>query len=90
MRSFAQEQKAVSRDQVYFLIQHPATDLMTVGMSAICSLSDHSLALVPTVMYSFSQNVDIYAYLNWNTGKEGTYFANTMGNGGFIRVRVYF
>jgi len=90
MRSFAQEQKAVSRDQVYMLIQHPATDLMTVGLSAICSLTDHSLALVPTVMYSFSQNVDIYAYLNWNTGKQGTYFANTMGNGGFIRVRVYF
>lgn len=90
MRSFAQEQKAVSRDQAYFLIQHPATDLMTVGLSAVCSLSDRSLALVPMVMYSFSQNVDIYAYLNWNTGKEGTYFASTMGNGGFIRVRIYF
>ena len=90
MRSFAQEQKAVSRDQVYMLVQHPATDLMTVGMSAVCSLSDHSLALVPMVMYSFSQNVDIYGYLNWNTGKQGTYFARTMGNGGFVRVRVYF
>jgi hypothetical protein len=90
MRNFAQEQKAVSRDQVYFLIRHPATDLMTVGLSSIYSLSDHSLSLVPTVMYSFSQNVDIYAYLNWNTGKEGKFFAKTMGNGGFVRVRVYF
>lgn len=90
MRNFTQEQKAVSRDQIYFLIQHPATDLMEVRMSTIYSLSDHSLALVPTVMYSFSQNVDIYAYLNWNLGKEGRYFAKTMGNGGFIRVRIYF
>lgn len=90
MRNFAQEQKAVSRDQLYFLIQHPATDLMNLGISTIYSLSDHSMALVPTVMYSFSQNVDIYAYLNWNVGREGTFFAKTMGNGGFIRVRVYF
>ncbi|MBD3412945.1 MAG: hypothetical protein GF421_00745 [Candidatus Aminicenantes bacterium] len=90
MRNFAQEQKAVSRDQVYALVQHPATDLMTVSLSSIISISDHSMALVPTVMYSFSQNVDIFAYLNLNVGKEGTYFANTMGNGGFVRVRVYF
>jgi hypothetical protein len=90
MRNFTQEQKAVSRDQIYLLIQHPATDLMTVGISTIYSISDHSLALVPTVMYSFSQNVDIYAYLNWNVGEEGKYFAKTMGNGGFVRVRIYF
>jgi len=90
MRNFTQEQKAVSRDQLYFLVQHPATDLMTAGMSTIYSISDNSLALVPTVMYSFSQNVDIYAYLNLNIGREGTFFANTMGKGGFIRVRIYF
>lgn len=64
MRNFTQEQKAVSRDQIYFLVQHPATDLMTARISTIYSISDNSLALVPTVMYSFSQNVDIYAYLN--------------------------
>jgi subtilase family serine protease len=63
---------------------------MIVGMSTIFSISDQSMALVPTLMYSFSQNVDIYAYLNWNIGKEGTFFAKTMGNGGFVRVRIYF
>lgn len=90
MRNFAQEQKAVARDQVYLLIQHPVTDIVEAGLSTIYSISDNSAALVPTVMYSFSQNVDVYAYLNWNVGKEGTYFAGSMGNGGFIRVRIYF
>lgn len=90
MRNFAQEQKAVARDQVYLLIQHPVTDLLEAGLSTIYSISDNSAALVPNVMYSFSQNVDVYAYLNWNVGKEGTYFSGSMGNGGFIRVRIYF
>lgn len=90
MRYYAQEQKAVSKDQVYFLIQHPATDLLTVGITNLYSISDKSLALVPTFIYSFSQNVDIYAYLNLNVGKKGKAFAKTMGNGGFVRVRIYF
>jgi len=90
MRMITLEQKAISRDQVYAFIQHPATDLMSVGISTIYSISDNSLALVPTLNYSFSDNVEIYAYLNFNIGKEGKVFAKTMGNGGMIRARVYF
>ena len=90
MRMIALEQKAISRDQIYVFIQHPATDLMSVGISTIYSISDNSLALVPTLNYSFSDNVEIFAYLNFNFGKEGKVFAKTMGNGGMIRARVYF
>ena len=63
MRLFVQEQKAVSRDQIYSFIQHPATDLLNVGISTIFSISDKSLALVPTLNYSLSENVEIMAYL---------------------------
>jgi hypothetical protein len=90
MRLMAMEQKSIGRDQVYMLVQHPATDLLNVGVSTIYSLSDESMALVPTLNYSFSDNVEIFAYLNINFGKEGKAFSKIMGNGGLIRVRVYF
>jgi len=90
MRFFVQEQKAVSRDQIYSFIQHPATDLLNVGISTIFSISDKSLALVPTLNYSLSENVEIMAYLNFNFGREGKVFAKNMGSGGLLRVRVYF
>ncbi|MGD8536170.1 MAG: hypothetical protein PVF66_10015 [Candidatus Aminicenantes bacterium] len=90
MRSLAMEQKSITRDQVYIFAQHPATDLMNVGVSTIYSLSDKSMALVPTLNYSFSDNVEIFAYLNLNFGADGKVFSKQMGNGGLIRVRVYF
>jgi len=90
MRLMAMEQKAISRDQVYVFIQHPAADLLNVGLSTIYSISDGSIALVPTLNYSLSDNVDIFAYLNLNFGKEGKLFSKSMGNGGLIRARVYF
>lgn len=90
MRLFAAEQKAISRDQVYVFVQHPVTDLLILGLSSLYSISDNSLALIPTLNYSLSENVDIMAYLNLNLGKEGKVFSKSQGNGGLIRARVYF
>jgi hypothetical protein len=90
MRYFAAEQKAVSRDQVYALIQHPVTDFMDLGLMSIVSISDGSLALVPTLNWSFSENLDIMAYANVNFGKEGTAYSRITGSGGLLRARVYF
>jgi hypothetical protein len=90
LRLMSQEQKALARDQLYFLIQHPVTDLINLGISSIYSISDNSMALIPTLNYSLSENVDIFAYINLNIGKEGKSYAKTLGRGGMIRVRVYF
>jgi hypothetical protein len=90
MRVFAAEQKTISRDQVYLFIQHPVTDLIYLGLQSIYSISDGSVALVPVLNYSFSENIDIMAYLNLNFGKEGTVFSKNMGNGGMLRARIYF
>jgi len=90
MRFYASEQKAISRDQIYVMAQHPATDLLSVGLIGITSLSDNSVALVPTLLYSLSANVEVYAYLNLNFGSEGTAFSKSQGNGALIRLRVYF
>ncbi len=90
MRLLTTEQKAISRDQIYLFIQHPATDLLNIGLSTIYGLSDNSFALIPTLNYSLSDNVEIFAYLNLNFGSEGKVFSRKMGNGGLIRVRAYF
>lgn len=84
------EQKAICRDQLYLYLQHPATDFVAVGLSSIVSISDGSLALVPTLHYSYSEDVELLAYVNINIGSEGKAYAETMGNGGLIRARVYF
>ncbi len=90
MRFLAAEQKAICRDQAYIFAQHPATDLLNVGLQTIYCFSDNSIAFVPTLIYSLSDNVDVYAYLNFNLGKEGTVYGKNMGNGGLIRIRAYF
>jgi hypothetical protein len=90
MRFFAVEQKAISRDQFYLFLQHPATDLLSAGLSAIYSWNDGSVAIVPTLVYNFSQNVDITGYLNINYGEDGAVYGAKNGNAGLIRIRVYF
>ncbi len=90
MRFFTAEQKSLTRDQLLVSAQHPVSDLLNVGLQSIFSLSDGSLALVPTANYSFSDNVEIFAYLNFNVGGEGTAYAPSLGSGGLLRLRVYF
>jgi hypothetical protein len=90
MRFLAAEQKAICRDQAYVFVQHPATDLITIGLQSVYCISDNSVAFVPTLMYSLSDNVEVYAYLNFNLGKEGTVYSKNMGNGGLLRLRAYF
>jgi hypothetical protein len=90
MRQFTAEQKAISRDQIYTFIRHPVTDFIDLGASCIFSISDKSLAVIPTLNYSFAENMDIMAYLNFNLGKEGTAYSKSSGKGGLLRARVYF
>jgi hypothetical protein len=90
MRLMAQEQKAVCRDQLYAIVQHPVGDFLSLGMSTVASLTDGSMALIPTATYNLSDNIEVMAYFNFNTGGEGTAYARIFGSGGMVRVRVYF
>jgi hypothetical protein len=90
MRLMSSEQKTIARDQVYAMASHPATDLLNVGVSTIYSVTDGSFVLIPTLEYSFSDNVVLTAYLNINFGREGTSYAKDQGSGGMVRARVYF
>jgi len=90
MRMFANEQKTITRDQVYLLAQHPVGDFIYTGLSGIVSLSDGSMALVPTLDYSFAQNMELTAYLSLNFGDDNAMFSPETGHGGLIRARIYF
>lgn len=90
MRFFSQEQKSIARDQVYGFIQHPAGDLISLGLSSIYTVTDQSLALLPTLNWNAFENVEIIAYLNFYIGEAGAVYNEKMGNGGLVRARVYF
>lgn len=90
MHFFSGERKTISRDQVYGFIQYPATDLLSVGGSFIVSTSDESAALIPTISYNPLQNLEITLTLSAYTGEKGKAYSSTMGNGGFIRAKIYF
>ena len=90
MRTYVNQQKVLSRDQLYLFAMHPLTDLLTASVATIINLSDGSLALVPTLNYSFSDNVEITGYVSYNLGTAGTVFDSNLGNGGILRARVYF
>ncbi|NQT27136.1 hypothetical protein HQ585_17410 [candidate division KSB1 bacterium] len=90
LRYLNAKQKALSRDQVYGLIQHPVTDVMNLGLSGIYSISDGSAALLPTLSWTPDPNLEILAYINWLTGEDTQVYNSKLGNGGLIRARVYF
>jgi len=90
MQFISQEKKAISQDQVYASISYPATDLINIGCSAIVSINDGSVVVVPTIAYNIFQDVDLSAYLNFYLGKEGKTFGKNLGNGGMVRLRIYF
>ena len=90
MRFLSMEQKAIARDQMYAFLQHPVTELIQLSLSTIYVISDQSAAIVPTLNYNLFENVDVFVYLNFYTGKEGAVFNKKLGNGGLIRARVYF
>ncbi len=90
LRYFYQEQKALSRDQAYCLVQYPATDLLKIGGSALVSLSDGSIAFVPTALYSLYENVELTLIGNVNVGKESKAYGANQGHSLLLRSRVYF
>jgi len=90
MRYYLSQQKAVCRDQLYLMLNYPLTALLNVGAMSIVSITDKSIAIVPTFNYSLSDNLELMGYFNVNTGEEGTVFSKEQGTGFLIRLRYYF
>jgi hypothetical protein len=87
---FTAESKTISRDNLYFYLDYPLTDLIHVNNSIVGSINDGSLALVPGMNYSFRQNIDIDLFLNLNLGDDLKAYTAEQGQGGILRMRIYF
>ena len=90
LRFFYQEQRSLTQNQAYWFVQYPAFDLLKIGGSALVSLSDGSIALVPTVLYSLYENVELTLIGNINVGKDGKAYGSSQGHSLLLRSRVYF
>ncbi|NOZ60409.1 MAG: hypothetical protein GXO74_01880 [Calditrichaeota bacterium] len=90
MQYFLAETKTITRDQVYAMIQHPVTDLLTASISGIYSFSDESSAVFPMLVYNIFEDVDLTLIGNFYFGKDGTAYAKNLGNGFMARAKVYF
>jgi hypothetical protein len=70
-------------------VTRPFGQLWQVGFSALGNVGDKSAVLIPSVAYSFAENVDLMFNGQLHLGEDGTEFG--AGNyGGFLRGRVYF
>jgi len=87
---FYQEQRSLTQNQVYCFVQYPATDLLKIGGSTLISLSDGSIALVPTMLYSFHENIEFTLIGNINIGKDGKAYGKNQGHSLLLRSRIYF
>lgn len=90
LRYYLGESKTISRDQLYGMIRYPLTDLINLQLLSIFSVSDGSVAVVPTINYNIFENVDINIMGNIYAGSEGKAYNSRLGNGVIIRGRVYF
>ena len=90
MRYFSGELRSMGKDNIFYYIDHPATDLMSIGASVIYCITDATAAVVPQILYSLFQDVDLTVMGNLFVGKPGTTFSSDLGQGGLVRLRVYF
>ncbi len=90
MQYFMQEKRSLSQEQIYNYISYPLTDLIRLDNSTIININDQSMILIPTFNYSIFENVDCILMGNFNLGEEDTMFGKNLGNGGIVRVKVYF
>ncbi|MBN2008909.1 hypothetical protein JW960_06150 [candidate division KSB1 bacterium] len=90
MQVLAGEVKTIARDQIYALIQYPATDLVQLSCSVLAATSDNSGVIIPMITWNIFENVDVTLIGNYYYGKDGTAYSKLLGNGGLTRVRVYF
>lgn len=90
MRFFTGETKAISKDNLYLYGYYPVTDLMNIGMSVASSLSDGSVALIPVIDYSLTNDLHLEFFGGINLGKDDTVYSRELGKGLLMRLTWYF
>jgi hypothetical protein len=70
-------------------VTRPFGQLWSLGMAALGNVGDGSAVLIPSISYSFAENVDLLLHGLLYLGGDGTEFGAD-SYGGFVRGRVYF
>jgi len=79
----------LGKTTLFAAVHRTLARLWTVGMSVISNPGDGSLIVIPTVAYSFADNVDLLFNGLIYVGRPGSEFGADQ-TGGFIRGRLYF
>jgi len=66
---------------LYGLVSRPVHALWTVGVAGLRNLGDQSMVLIPSVAYSFAQNVDLLFNGLVALGRDGTEYWNRRPRG---------
>jgi hypothetical protein len=90
LRFFLYQSKSVSRDNIYVYGSYSLTDLIKLNGSAVMSLNDLSVALIPGAYYSYRENLTLELFINLNTGKKSTAWSTELEQSGILRLRFYF
>jgi hypothetical protein len=85
----AGDRRTLGEVLLYGVVSRPVRDLWTVGVAALRNLGDRSMVVIPSVAYSFAQNVDLLFNGLVAAGRDGTEYG-TAGHSAFLRARVYF
>ncbi|ACF12625.1 hypothetical protein Ctha_0154 [Chloroherpeton thalassium ATCC 35110] len=80
----------VTKNQAYVFLSYPLTDLLTASLSNILSLSDKSAGFVSSVRYSLFENLMLTVIGQIYTGREGTAYGKNFGDGGLVRLRLFY
>ncbi len=83
------DRRSLGKGMVFGTLRRQYGQLWNLGLSGLTNAGDGSLVLIPTVAYSFAQDVDLLFNGLISIGGDDTEYG-TAGHGGFLRARVYF
>ncbi len=83
------DRRTLGKTTVFGMISRPVGQLWTLGISTIVSPGDGSFSLIPSVAYSFAENIDLLFNMVWYEGETGEEYGLDQA-GGFLRGRLYF
>ncbi|MFC1640081.1 hypothetical protein ACFL3B_04895, partial [Gemmatimonadota bacterium] len=86
---FSGSRRTLGKAIVVGNVTRPFGQLWQLGVSTVGNVGDQSMVVIPSIAYSFAENVDLMFNGLLYVGEDGTEFG--AGNyGGFVRGRVYF
>jgi hypothetical protein len=84
------QKKNLGRDYVMIMASHPLTDLITGTVLVIVNCNDQSAVFVPSLEYSYSDNLSLSVTGNIFSGISDSEYGGLQGSGGYFRAKAFF